>query len=240
MAKDSRCVIRLFCFCHIALSLFHYSVIASIRDGVFPSPRSTKSSPRDANINVLEKVESTSYSHGANVSPIEESPSKSDTSLSSDSVSYHLKLRPAPQELAHSNESSKHRFISHHDSVNVAKGRLQREPQPHQKLGLRQVRSLQFSCHHHLFSFFQKDNEDEEDSGASQFMRKQQGSGSKVDPAEIVSFSANAANEQPHPDSVDANAAGDGLYESQGSLDSQSKRAFAVSFAGVHLFVCLR
>ena len=78
-----------------------------------------------------------------------------------------------------------------------------------------------------------QDNEDEEEVD----MPQPRPSFKHVD-SQVIRHRVNAPIEkQPQQDASDSRSdSGDGLmFESQGSLDSQSKRAFAISFAGLQM-----
>jgi hypothetical protein len=152
MAKDSRCHAASFPF--DSADLFP-SVIASIRDGVFPSP--FKVAP-DHEAEGPEKM--TPAKNAISGSVAEDSPPVSETSLSSDSVSYYLKLRQLDQRDADQLQQQPlpsptpltleppHRFTQHHESVDVTKLRQfdqhKQSGSVFQKLQLRQVAAL--SC----------------------------------------------------------------------------------------------
>jgi hypothetical protein len=252
------------------------SVIASIRDGVFPSPRSAHASPRDVRADDAVKDAAALAAKVPFATINEESPMKyaSDTSMSSDSVSYYLKLRK--QDAPESNEQQqqqqqqhilseslgahpKRHLLLHQDSFNLTKERLHVEdrppPSPRQQLQLRQVARVDLTLHlgpccsensslnlqltmtlglpcmylRRIDASLQ-DNEDEEEEPSSRahLVLKH------VD-SQVIRHRFNATSEKPRQQDVSDSRSdsGDGLmFESQGSLDSQSKRAFAISFAG--------
>jgi hypothetical protein len=121
------------------------SVIASIRDGVFPSPRSAAALPLDHWAAEPEKGTPAKASQMNKIA--EDSPPISETSFSSDSVSYYLKLRqqdpPDEQQQNLPPVAPARRLGQLQDSIDVAKLRqFQQHQQPgsdFQQLQLRQV-----------------------------------------------------------------------------------------------------
>jgi hypothetical protein len=125
------------------------SVIASIRDGVFPSPRSAAALPLDHR--AAEPEKGTPAKAPLSNKIAEDSPPISETSFSSDSVSYYLKLRQQdpPDEQQHlsppvaRNMEPPRRMGQLHDSIDVTKLRQFHQQQQagsdYQQLQLRQV-----------------------------------------------------------------------------------------------------
>ena len=233
---------------------------------MFPSPRSPRLATvtaRDSKAEEADKDTVATPAKAASTLAHEVSPPVSDTSFSSDSVSYYLKLRkqepPEVQKLQQQQQQQQQQHIRQplpaasssppQGSANVPQERQVHQsrtsPAPLHQLELRQVLFFDFSQHvkrvlflHALVPPFRvvigrcqgpqpvsQDNEDEEETVTRPTLKH-------VDSLIIRQrFNGSSALHASATDSRSGST--DGLlFESQGSLDSQSKRAFAISFAG--------
>ena len=88
-------------------------MIASIRDGVFPSPRQVHPSPRDSRADEAAVARTATPPAPVSASnAFEKSSGISETSFSSDSISYYLKLRP--QDASQKQQQQQQQQQQHH------------------------------------------------------------------------------------------------------------------------------
>ncbi len=143
-------------------------MIASIRDGVFPSPRQVHPSPRDSRVDEAAVARTATPPAPVSASnAFEKSSGISEASFSSDSISYYLKLRPQDasqkqqQQQQHQQQQQQQQqapldtvsaeprrhFLKHQDSMKLSQDRIVKQ------LQLRQV-NTGFASHLRMSRFF--------------------------------------------------------------------------------------